>query len=119
VVDVPDVGSPWHLARVLLSAVCGTLPISALRRSLAITYQAWLRKKARQAIRAGKLPRDEPDRMWGGDGVGELCAVCDLPISRRSLEYELQFDQHSDPPVLHPYHLHLPCFAAWELERVT
>ncbi len=116
-VDVTGVRPFWHLARVLLSAERGTLPFSALRRSLAVTHQAWLRKMARQAIRAGKLPRDEPDRMWGGEGVGEFCAVCDLPISRRYLEYELQFDQNSDPPALHAYHLHLPCFAAWELER--
>jgi hypothetical protein len=55
--------------------------------------------------------------MWGGPGVGQLCAVCDLPILRLHLEYEIQFDRQSIPPGLQTYHLHLPCFAVWELER--
>jgi len=42
--------------------------------------------------------------------------VCDQPINRDEIEYEVQFvpEGVSAPQV---FHLHLACFAAWELER--
>ena len=53
--------------------------------------EAELRKVAREVLRAGKLPRQEPDRTWGGPGVGALCAVCEKPVTRDEMEYEVQF----------------------------
>jgi hypothetical protein len=79
--------------------------------------EAELRKVAREVLRAGKLPRREPDRTWGGPGVGALCAVCEKPVTRDELEYEVQFAHDGESPGLDKYHLHLRCFAVWELER--
>ena len=76
-----------------------------------------LRKLARELLRSGKLPRREPDDTWGGPGVGALCAVCEKAIMRAELEYELEFADDGAPPRLDKYHLHLRCFAVWELER--
>ena len=53
-----------------------------------MTHESFLRRLARRALDDGKLPRVEPARMWGGTGTGEVCAVCDLPISAPDLEYE-------------------------------
>jgi hypothetical protein len=38
-------------------------------------------------------------------------------IPRHQMEYELQFRHDGATPGLDRYHLHLRCFAAWEMER--
>ena len=79
--------------------------------------EAALRKLAREMLLAGKLPRHEPDRTWGGPGVGAPCSMCGQPVRRDELEYEMQFAHDGATPRLDKYHLHLRCFAVWELER--
>jgi hypothetical protein len=77
-----------------------------------------LREKARAAIRGGKLPAfRRPDRAWSGPGIGALCAVCGLAVQRYDLEFEIQFEHDGASPELDRFHLHLLCFAVWELER--
>jgi hypothetical protein len=76
-----------------------------------------LREKARGVVRSGKLPSRRPDRTWGGPGVGAICAVCELPVERNEIEFEIQFARDDDNPGLDKYHVHLRCFAAWEFER--
>ena len=73
--------------------------------------QSTLRQKAREAILAGKLPHRRPERMWAGPGVGSPCTICDKPVERDEIEYELDFTlDHSQPTP----RVHLRCFAAWE-----
>jgi len=74
-----------------------------------------LREKARSAIKNGKVPSKRPDRTWGGPGVGAPCVVCDLPVTKDELEFEIQFSRDDDHPGLDKYHVR--CFAAWEFER--
>jgi hypothetical protein len=50
-----------------------------------------LRQLARQVIRSEKLPRRDPDRTWGGQGIGALCTVCEQPVTLDQTEYEVQF----------------------------
>lgn len=76
-----------------------------------------LREQARAAIASGKLPARRPDRTWGGPGVGALCAVCELPVKKDELEFEIQFARDGDNPGLDKFHVHVRCFAAWEFER--
>jgi hypothetical protein len=76
-----------------------------------------LREKARAAVRSGKLPATRPDRTWGGPGVGAICAVCERPVTKDELEFEIQFAHDGENPGLDKYHVHIRCFAAWELER--
>jgi hypothetical protein len=78
-----------------------------------------LREKVRSIIREGKLPSRAPDRTWGGPGVGAECAVCGLPVRRDELEFEVEFAHDGRDPGLAKYHMHVRCFAAWELERRT
>ena len=75
------------------------------------------RAKAREVIRAGKLPNRPPDITWGGPGVGAPCPVCDEPITKGRLEFEVEFARDRDNPGLDKFHIHVRCFAAWELER--
>ena len=76
-----------------------------------------LREKARAVVQAGKLPARRPDRTWGGPGVGAPCAVCGVPVGKDQLEFEIQFARDGDNPGLDKYHVHIRCFAVWELER--
>jgi hypothetical protein len=79
--------------------------------------EAEVRQLARNAIVAGNLPRRDPDRTWGGTGVGMVCNVCGKAVTTKEMEYELQFAHDGAAPGLDRFHLHLRCFAAWELER--
>jgi hypothetical protein len=69
---------------------------------------------AREAIRAGRVPMREPDRMWGGDGGGAPCAVCTAPVEGVASGFELEFKQNGG--VAKSHHFHVPCYAAWVAE---
>ena len=79
--------------------------------------ESHLRERARVAIRNAKIPSCQPDRTWGGPGVGAACSVCGLPIGKDQLEFEIEFAHGGEEPELDKYHLHIRCFAAWEFER--
>jgi hypothetical protein len=79
--------------------------------------EAVLRAKAREAIRAGKLPSRRPDRTWGGSGVGVVCTVCDEAVTKDQLEMQVEFSHDGSSPGLDIFHIHVLCFAAWEFER--
>jgi hypothetical protein len=83
-----------------------------------------LREKALEAIKNGKLPTRSPDRIMGGPGCGEACAVCGETVRRSQIELEAEFRPKSEAPAasrrleaeLDKYHLHPCCFMAWEFE---
>jgi hypothetical protein len=76
-----------------------------------------LRAKAREALKTAKLPHRRPDRTWGGPGIGVACTVCDLPVKRDELEFQIEFARDGANPSLDKHHVHIRCFAAWEFER--
>jgi hypothetical protein len=79
--------------------------------------EAQMRALARKILKAGKIPRRDPDRTWGGSGVEMPCTICGERITRDQVEYELQFSHDGANTGLDRFHLHLRCFAAWEMER--
>jgi hypothetical protein len=79
--------------------------------------ESLLRERARAVVQSGKLPARSPDRTWGGPGVGAACAVCELPVKKDEMEFEIQFEHDGSNPGLDKFHVHLRCFAAWEFER--
>jgi len=79
--------------------------------------EAALAAKARDAIRAGRLPARAANRTFGGPGNGSVCAVCGEPVTSNQMELEIEFNRHGAAPGLDRYHLHTKCFAAWETER--
>lgn len=76
-----------------------------------------LRERAREVIRTGKLPSRRPDRMWGGPGADADCAVCGTTVPRGQVEFEIEFFENGDESKVDKYHVHVRCFAVWELER--
>jgi hypothetical protein len=79
--------------------------------------EARLREQVRAVIQSGKLPSRNPDRTWGGPGVGAACSVCEKPVTKEEMEFEIQFARDGDNPGLDKFHVHIRCFAAWEFER--
>ena len=75
-----------------------------------------LRQKAREVIGSGTLPDRRPDRTWGGPGTGLTCVVCGQSLMSEESELELEFFERNGRLT---YHLHFPCFDAWELERAS
>jgi hypothetical protein len=75
-----------------------------------------LGERAREVIRAGRLPHRPPDRMWGGPGVGDPCVVCGSPVMRGQLELEVEFARNGPGSGADRYHIHIGCFQAWESE---
>jgi hypothetical protein len=76
-----------------------------------------LREQAREAIRSGKLPSRYSDRLFGVPGSGGPCALCGKPLPHNEMEIQLQFNRNDGTAGLDQYHLHHPCYAAWEFER--
>jgi len=101
-VDLPEIAGLWRSIWRWLRV--GSMPDESI-----------LREKAREAIRSGMLPVGKPDRTFGGQGSGVTCAICGDQVKRDQLELEI--DRHGVMPGLDRYHLHVRCFAAWELER--
>jgi hypothetical protein len=77
-----------------------------------------LRRRARAALDLGLMPRDRPKGLWGGNGSGESCPVCGQCIDAAEMELEVEFEfPEVNAQGVREFHLHLPCFAAWEIER--
>ena len=76
-----------------------------------------LRRRARDALHAETLPGVQPDRSWGGRGTGELCPVCGCSVDPGESEVELEFAAMGVGNDTRAFHLHLPCFTAWEFAR--
>jgi len=77
-----------------------------------------LRRKARTALNLGSIPRDRPKGLWGGSGSGESCPVCGHVVDAAEMELEVEFEiTEVGTQGVREFHLHLPCFAAWEIER--
>jgi hypothetical protein len=76
-----------------------------------------LRRSALVALQAGIIPRDQPRQILGGSGAGEVCPVCGRSIEPAEMELELEFANTEVGDDAREFHLHLPCFAAWEIAR--
>jgi hypothetical protein len=76
-----------------------------------------LREQAREAIKNGKLPSRKADRTRGGPREGLACSVCQRPVTKSEMKFEIQFAHDGDSPGIDKYHVHVRCFAAWEFER--
>jgi hypothetical protein len=59
-----------------------------------------LREQARAVIQSSKLASRNPDRTWGGPGVGAPCSVCEKPVTKEEMEFEIQFARDGDNPGL-------------------
>ena len=47
------------------------------------------------------------------------CTVCEQPVTNTDFEMEIQFAYDGADRRLEKFHVHIRCFAAWELERTA
>lgn len=71
--------------------------------------QEALRAIARERIAKGQLPCERSSRIFGGLGSGQLCSLCDKPIARYQVEYEIELKEAT-------FRFHTICHYMWELE---
>jgi hypothetical protein len=84
------------------------------RDSNPTTDDSILDRHVRELVRAGRLPRHRPHRLWGGFGSGrEQCAVCGEPLSPRDTAIEAEF---RDGGTSTSHEFHVGCFAVLESE---
>jgi hypothetical protein len=76
-----------------------------------------LRRLVRDAVGEQRLPPRRPDRMWGGPGNGQRCAICTGVLDREEMGFELEFAGAGPAGAAINHHAHVRCFAAWEFER--
>jgi hypothetical protein len=77
---------------------------------------ALLHEKARELIRAGKLPSRRPERVWGGSGFGgSHCALCGVRIRPDEIALEVEV-RNADGARTSYSHLHVHCFSVLESE---
>ncbi len=79
--------------------------------------EAEVRQKVLERLEEGKLPRQPPSRLWGGPGVDAPCSVCDRPVRKAEMEFEVQFARDGSAPHFDVFHVHTRCYAVWELLR--
>jgi hypothetical protein len=73
-----------------------------------------LRARAREMLRAGRLPRARAVRTWGGRGSGAPCELCGTAILSSEPEFEVQLELSPSAPSLR---FHRACHAVWETVR--
>jgi hypothetical protein len=73
-----------------------------------------LRARARELLRAGKLPHAKAVRTWGGHGSGAPCELCGTAILSSEPEFEVQLELAESAPSLR---FHRACHAVWEAVR--
>lgn len=70
-----------------------------------------LRQIARHRIANQQLPHAASSRMWGGQGTGRSCSLCDQPIGEAEIEVEQILDGK-----LQTFQFHILCQSLWQLE---
>jgi hypothetical protein len=65
----------------------------------------------RTKLQAGKLPITSAVKVWGGQGNGSPCDVCEQPILPTDIEYETEMSG------ARTYRFHSRCLGLWHEER--
>jgi hypothetical protein len=76
-----------------------------------------LRRAAHESSGEGKLPRRQPQRIWGGWGSGAACSICGKRVTAEQAELELEFPADEAGAGPSHYFVHSSCFAAWDLQQ--
>jgi hypothetical protein len=70
-----------------------------------------LRLLVQQRIKDRRLPIMRPAQIYAGHGSGTPCCVCDQPIERAKMEYEIP-----GPDAATRLKFHFACYVIWQQE---
>ena len=76
-------------------------------------FESELRPIARDRISKGHLPGKVRSTLWGGNGTGQLCALCDKTIPQAEVELEVEAFINGTVRTLR---FHVICESVWQLE---
>jgi len=76
-------------------------------------FASALRPVARDRISKRLLPRKVRSTLWGGNGTGQSCALCDKTILPSEVELEVEALVNG---TLRTLQFHVICETAWQLE---
>jgi hypothetical protein len=65
--------------------------------------------RIRRKINDGRLPMEEPVKVWTGSGSGTRCSGCEEIILPSQVEYDFTSDGQE-------FRFHLGCYGLWEAE---
>ena len=82
-----------------------------------LSEEILLRTKARELIQSGVLPSRRPDRMWGGRGLGHICALCSVAIPANELEWQMEYRDGGVGST--EFHIHMRCYEILEFELLN
>jgi hypothetical protein len=96
---VPHVTRFVPILRAILGRKAG--PIDATVSGMPDSKDPTELKKVITLKRAGgRLPRIASARAWAGNGSGAVCVLCELPIDRGQIEYEVEWPHGADTQLL-------------------
>lgn len=73
---------------------------------------AQVRDRVRALLAAGRLPGNDPLKLWAGPSTAKVCSCCGEVVNTAT-EYELDFDFDGNVTIL----FHPRCYAIWNEER--
>ena len=59
-----------------------------------------LKRMLTQKRLLGHLPQISTSRTWAGDGSGAVCLLCEIPIEKGQIEYEVEWQNGLDTQLL-------------------
>ena len=75
--------------------------------------QVDLRVIIRLKVATSVLPKDAPVIMWAGYGTGKVFGACDVPTTKKDVEYDVDMADGRT------FSFHQLCITLWHQERAT
>ena len=101
---LPDLGSREERTEVV---------VVATTNDSAMDDQA-IRLLIGQKLQDGRLPHDRASRFWARPGAGQVCDVCESPITKNQMAVEGFASRNADSK---PLQAHAACYQIWDAER--
>jgi hypothetical protein len=76
--------------------------------------ESTLRQLAREKRQQGALPGNTAHMCWAGPGSGQVCCLCDRPIQKDHVEYEMETRPITTN--MRIFRFHELCYRAWRAE---
>jgi hypothetical protein len=83
------------------------------------SHEEMLRQRARARLKSGALHTRAAVASYAGPGSGAPCALCDEPIVKADIEFELDFPADAAGASRVTIHMHFRCRAIWDTERAA
>jgi len=70
-----------------------------------------LRRRIREKLATGQLPRKPPAKVWAGTATRKMCVACEAVIEESDIEIEMELGPGET------FYLHRRCHEVWSEER--